>query len=122
MKFKLLGIVALLATTGLLGLAQDAKQEPPPIVKAFPPQLSAQMLNAEQEEIVAQSQLEAAQARLENARNKSRLLIYQAADAVELTKAEKDTCRIAKNANGNWIFNCPAKTESPKKPEIKPKE
>jgi len=83
------------------------------IVKAFPPAKNIEFTQA-------QTELELAKARVVQAEQRIRLLLYAVADEIELTKTERETCPFALNPNGVWIFRCPPVadkvTEKPKKP------
>lgn len=109
-----------LALSFSLAAAQKA-EESKEIIKAFPPALSARFTDAQKDVELAKAQLEAAQSKMALAQSNVRLLLYAAADEIELTKVERETCPFAQNSNGGWIFKCPAPTKpEAKKPEVKP--
>lgn len=127
MKLKhrlLFGLLAALAfavvTLGHAAFAQDQKptapETPKEIVKAFPPARNLEFTQA-------QTELELAKARVVQAEQRIRLLLYAVADEIELTKVERETCPFALNPNGVWVFKCTqnvATAEKPKKPPEKP--
>lgn len=125
-KIILIMLPVLLLLLASSVLAQDKTKEPATdkpavagsIIKPFPPELSNKFDDAQKELEYAKSQLNAAQASFAAAQANLRLLIYQVADAVELTKKEKDVCPYSRTANGTWIFTCPAETAT----AVKPKE
>lgn len=83
------------------------------IVKVFPPPQNAKFTEAQTEVALAQARLETAQAKL-------RLMLYAIADEMQLTIEEKNTCPYGQNANGNWIFRCPPKDTTAKKTDKPP--
>lgn len=89
--------------------AADTSKE---IIKVFPSPQNAKFTEAQTEVALAQARLETAQAKL-------RLMLYAIADEMQLTIEEKNTCPYGQNANGNWIFRCPPK-ETAKKTDKPP--
>lgn len=116
----LASVLIVLALSFTLAVAQKA-EEPKEVIKAFPPALSSRFTDAQKDVELAKAQLEAAQSKMALAQSNVRLLLYAAADEIELTKHERETCPFAQNSNGAWIFKCPAPTKpEAKKPEAKP--
>lgn len=88
-------------------MGQDKPAEPKEIIKAFPPALSIKYADAQKNLQLADMQLKAAQATYNDAQSQVRLLLYQIADEINLTPAEKRECPISQNSNGAWEFRCP---------------
>ncbi len=105
----------ILATVSAFGQqpATEKPEAPKEIVKAFPPAKNIEFTQA-------QTELELAKARVVQAEQRIRLLLYAVADEIELTKTERETCPFALNPNGVWVFRCPPAAdkvaEKPKKP------
>lgn len=104
------------ASTGIQTPQPPAKAESTPIVKAFPPDLSAQMEDADKALALAQANLNAAQANFQAAQLNVQNTLFKAGVDLAMTKKELETCPYSKNKNGAWVFTCPA----PQQPEKKP--
>jgi len=117
LKKYMTGLLAfmILATVSAFGQqpATEKPEAPKEIVKAFPPAKNIEFTQA-------QTELELAKARVVQAEQRIRLLLYAVADEIELTKTERETCPFALNPNGVWVFRCPPAAdkvaEKPKKP------
>lgn len=103
----------------------ETKPEAKPIVKAFPPHYSTKFGDAQQQLKLAQAQLQAAQANYQAAESAVRVMLYEVADEIGLSREEKQTCPFSQIQSGAWVFNCPppkAKDAATKAPEpVKPK-
>lgn len=102
----------------------ETKPEAKPIIKAFPPQYSTKFDGAQQQLKLAQAQLQAAQANYQAAESAVRVMLYEVADEIGLSREEKQTCPFAQIQSGAWVFNCPPPKakETAKAPEpVKPK-
>lgn len=117
MKKHIVGllVVMILATVSAFGQQPTVEkpEAPKEVVKVFPPAKNIEFTQA-------QTELELAKARVVQAEQRIRLLLYAVADEIELTKTERETCPFALNPNGVWIFKCPPVAdkvaEKPKKP------
>jgi hypothetical protein len=86
---------------------------PKETIKAFPPARNAEFAQAQME-------LELAKARVVQAEQRIRLLLYAVADEIELTKTEREICPFALDPNGAWVFRCPPADKAAEKPKKPP--
>lgn len=94
-------------TAAATGMIQQTPQLPAkpapadqPILRAFPPQQSADYETTVQEIAVHSARLEAARA-------KSQTILFQVAFKLQMKEAEAENCTALKNQNGAWVFSCP---------------
>lgn len=90
------------AATGMIQTPQPPTKPAPdqPILRAFPPQQSADYETTVQEIAVHSARLEAARA-------KSQTILFQVAFKLQMKESEAENCTALKNQNGAWVFSCP---------------
>ncbi len=90
------------AATGMIQTPQPPAKPAPdqPILRAFPPQQSADYETTVQEIAVHSARLEAARA-------KSQTILFQVAFKLQMKESEAENCTALKNQNGAWVFSCP---------------